>query len=123
MILAEMMRISKDDVICDMAETYHILDIRSVRLTTLSTLAVGLRESSRIKMRISGAKAEVNTLLLASIADRLGIMLWRETKDGRKGINQPKLLVNEMTKTRKNDIVGYSTGADFLAERKRLMDG
>lgn len=118
-----MMRIGKDELICDFAETYHILDMRGLKPTLMATLAAGLREDSRIMMKLSGAKTDTKTLLLASISDRIGLRLWQNTKDGQKGINQPGSIVTEITRDRKNDVVGYASGADFLAERKRLMNG
>lgn len=118
-----MIRVGREELICDFAETYHIYDLQTIRPSMLATLAVGLRSDSRIKMKLAGTKTDVKTLLLASISDRLGLLLWRETKDGHKGSNQPKSIVEELEKEHKTEVVGYQSGADFLAERKRLLNG
>lgn len=118
-----MIRVGKDELICDFAETYHIIELRSLRPSMLATLAAGLRENSRIKMKIAGTKIDLKDMLLASITDKLGILLWKKTKDGNKGINPPKLVVSELTMEKEKEIVGYSSGADFLKERERLLNG
>lgn len=118
-----MMQTGREELICDFAETYHIINMRELKPTMMATLAAGLREDSRIMMKLSGAKTDTKTLLLASISDRIGLQLWQKSRDGQKGMNQPKSIVTEITRDRKNDVVGYSNGADFLAERKRLMNG
>lgn len=38
----------EDALICDLAETYHVLDYRSLPLLTAATLASGLRSDARI---------------------------------------------------------------------------
>ena len=118
-----MIRVGKDELICDFAETYHIIELRSIRPSMLATLAAGLRNNSRIKMKMAGTKIDLKDMLLASITDKLGIMLWQKTKDGNKGINPPKLVITELMTEKKNEIVGYASGADFLKERERLLNG
>ena len=58
-------------VICDLAETYQIYDYRSLPVQLVATLSAGLRDNSRIKMRLSGAPCSQEVLLLAMIADRV----------------------------------------------------
>ena len=53
-----MIRLDRDALICDLAETYHIYDMRSLPLQTVATLSAGLRDDSRIKMKAGG----VNTV-------------------------------------------------------------
>lgn len=43
-----MIATDQDALICDMAETYGIFDLQALPVATLATLAVGLRENSRI---------------------------------------------------------------------------
>ena len=61
-----------DELTCDMAETYGVFDIKRVPVKLLATLAVGLREDSRVKMAKRGARVDDKTLLLAQIVDMLG---------------------------------------------------
>ena len=64
-----------DELVCDMAETYRIFDIKRVPASLAATLAVGLRDDSRVKQAKSGAndrqRVSDNTLMLAYIVDLL----------------------------------------------------
>ncbi len=90
-----MLVIDEQALICDLAETYSIYDYRSLTPIQVATFSVGLREDSRIKLKMSGNKVSLETTLLAMINDRLAILLWSKTKDGEKNQNRPKL-VTEM---------------------------
>lgn len=66
-----MMELDEGALICDLAETYQIYDYRSLPLKTVATLSAGLRDDSRIKLRVAGMPCSQETLLLAMIADRI----------------------------------------------------
>jgi hypothetical protein len=89
-----MMENYPDELACDMAETYGIFDIKRVPVKLLATLAVGLRENSRVKMAKSGVKVDDQTLMLAIIADCLRWIQWSKTQDGIDGKNMPERLIN-----------------------------
>ncbi len=72
----------EDDLICDFAQTYHILDWRGLPLPLAATLASGLPGDSRCKLRITGAAVPLQTMLLASLTDQVSLMLWRYAKEG-----------------------------------------
>ena len=84
----------EDALICDLAETYHIYDYRSVPVKLLATLASGLRDDARIKIKLRNDKVSFNTFLLCSIVDQLNLFLWGQSKDGLKGVNRPKSIVD-----------------------------
>ena len=116
-----MIRTSENDLICDLAETYHVYNWRALPPFTVAALAVGLRDSSRIKMRLSGARYPTETLLLAGIADRLSILIWQNTQDGRKGRNKPKMIVEQMQKpAAKPDTEVYNTAEEYEAAREKI---
>lgn len=48
-------------------------------------------------MILSEQKVPTDTLLNAMIADRLNILVWMKTKDGSKGRNRPKSIVDALT--------------------------
>ena len=48
-------------------------------------------------MILSEQKVPTDTLLNAMIADRLNILVWMKTKDGSKGRNRPKSMVDALT--------------------------
>ena len=69
-----MLRIDRDALICDMAETYHVYDIQGIPVETFATLAAGLRDDSRIRMRVGGIEYVPPIILLARIADSLALI-------------------------------------------------
>lgn len=128
MSLANMMRVDEEALICDLAETYHILDdIGLLPARKVAVLSVGLRESSRIKMKMIGTPVPNDILLLAQIIDRLNILIWRETKDGHKGINRPEsiaeaLLHPEKMQTKKINVSSFASPEDFWEARQMIID-
>ena len=60
-----------DELTCDMAETYGVFDIKRVPVKLLATLAVGLRDDSRVMMANRGALVDTKTILLAKLLDML----------------------------------------------------
>lgn len=118
-----MIREDEDALICDLAETYHIYDYRQLPADKVAVLSCGLREDSRIKMKLSGSKVPIDTLLLAGISDKLGLLLWSKTEDGHKNINRPQSIVSSLidTKPKENETLVYETGEDFLNSRKELI--
>lgn len=111
---------SEDELICDLAETYHIYDIRSFTAEYIATLVIGLRDSSRIKLKASGLRVEIDTLLLAHIADNTAINFYAKTKDAKSGKNRPKSLVKTFCSDPNKELKQYENGADFLEEWRRL---
>lgn len=109
-------------MICDLAETYGIYDYRALPIQTIGTLVSGLRDDSRTKMKLSGMETKLDQMILATIADRLGLLVWMQTKDGQKGRKRPKSILEALqgTKVKEEDIETFDSGNDFEKERKRL---
>lgn len=107
----------KDALICDLAETYGIYDYRALPASRLATLAVGLREDSRIKMRLMGAKASKTDLLLAAMVDRLSMLLWMNSEDGKNGTNRPPSILSVILGTEQEDkaVEAFESDQDFEA--------
>lgn len=108
---------------CDLAETYGLLNWEAVPVATLAMLAVGLRENSRIKMRLSGRPTPTETLLLAAALDRLSTLVWFQTKDGQAGTNKPKSLVAVLlgdTQETSRDVQSYETSEEFEQAWRRI---
>lgn len=112
-----MIKLDEDALICDLAETYNILDYKKLALNKLAILACGLRDDSRIKLKMSDNILSPNQLLLAGIQDRLSLIVYSKTKDAEKGINYPKLVFDNL----ENKIDGFTSGEDFMKERERIM--
>ena len=110
-------------LICDFAETYGVLDWKALPLRTAAALASGLRDDSRIKMRLAGVKADQETLLLAAAVDRLSLLLWAKTKDAEKGRNRPISIFDKLTgqteKEETDEFNSYDSPDAFMEAWKR----
>ena len=104
---------------CDMAETYGVFDFEGLPARKLAALAVGLRENSRIKMKMAGEKATQQDVMQAAIVDRLSLLLWAQTKDGQNGTNRPKSIVDLLLNAQQEP-VGFDTPEEFEAEWARI---
>jgi|SRR5699024_5789040 len=118
--------ISKDEdaLICDLAETYQIYDYRQLPASKVAVFASGLRDDSRIKMKLINQTVSLENLLLAGISDSLNELMWSKTKDGQKGINKPDSMVAILTnkkQDKKDDVVVFDSGEDFVKMRNQLI--
>ena len=125
MTLASMINFDEDALVCDLAETYHIYDYRSLPVHLVATLSAGLRDDSRIKMAAAGVPATQDTLLLATIADRVEAFRYGFSEDASKGINQPislvALLYGEKPERRnKSGVMSFATIDEFEATLARI---
>lgn len=118
-----MIKADKNALICDLAETYHIYDYNQMPPSQVAIFAIGLRNDSRIKLKMTGAKFPIDTLLLSAITDAVRLLLWSKTKDGSKGINQPKSILSGLYQRDSEKVTSYSSGKDFEMARKRLLEG
>lgn len=117
-----MLNTDEDAVICDLAETYQIYDYKDMPPDKVAIFCSGLRDDSRIKLKMTGQKVKLDTMLLASIVDRLSILVWTKTKDGQKGRNQPKSIVDSINKPVKvKEELVFATGEDFEKARNKIL--
>lgn len=119
-----MIKIDEAALICDLAETYQIYDYRRLPPTMVAVFSCGLGPESRIKMKLSGQKVPLDTLLMAGINDRLSLLLWAKTKDGQKGKNRPESLVDALTgekQIKTDEIVSFDSGEEFEKSRAKLL--
>lgn len=124
MILAAMLERSEDSLICDLAETYHIYNMRSFSASYIAILAAGLREDSRVMMLFSGNKIRPSLLLQAASLDKLALLWWAETKDGQKNRNRPESVVESLTKENKQTEeppIVFESAEDFNKTREEMI--
>ena len=95
------MAVCEDELICDFAEVYHIYDYRALPADYTATLCAGLRESSRVMMKVSGGKINLMQTLLARAVDELAFQSWAKTRDGQKNRNRPKSVLEALTQDQK----------------------
>ncbi len=116
----------EEAVICDLAEYYHIYDYTEKPPLFIATLICGLRDGSRVVSELTDNKLPTNTFLLAGILDSMRNLVWMNSEDGRKNVNRPQLILPILlgqTKSEKEDVTGYSSGAEFEAARKKIING
>jgi len=112
-----MIRLDEDALICDLAETYHIFDYRSLPVQLVATLSAGLRENSRIMLKVTDSKVGLDTYLLAAIADNLTLFRAGFSKDNRRKL----VLFTDVIKSEpKQKTRSFKTAAEFDAALKRI---
>ncbi len=117
-----MLRVDEDAVICDFAETYHVYDLYALEPGYAATLAAGLRDSSRIKMRLSGLRVTPEAYLLACVVDRLSMILWSRSKDGQRNRNRPKMLTDQLSGEKKTSgVKAFSDGSAFDRAKAQIL--
>lgn len=116
-----MMGLDENALICDLAETYGILDYTRVPVQTLGILCSGLRADARIVQKMMGINADMKSILLARIFDGVQLMLWSRTKNPTEA-NRPRSIAETMFQ-KEQKYEGYNTGADFMKARAEMLKG
>lgn len=114
------MKDNEDLIICDLAETYNVIDYKKLPLSKVAILVYGLRDNSRLKMKIFKSKMETKDYLLAGIFDRLTLLVYANTKDAQKGRNKPKLLLDMISKE-KDNINSFNSSEDFEKAKAKIL--
>ena len=119
-----MLSTDRDALLCDLAETYHIYSFDQVPLRTLAILACGLRDNSRIIMKLSGNKLTFDQMIEVSILDMLKVLLWMQTEDGHRGRNRPESILSTYIESKKdNETMGFASPEDFERARQAIIEG
>ena len=114
-----MLSVDKGALICDLAETYNILDYHRVPVRLLGTLVSGLRENSRIVMKIEGRKASVETIWLARIYDVL-CAVFSDEKHPHKPVAIQMYTQTEEEENKK-PCRSFESFEDFLKAREKFI--
>lgn len=80
----------EQELICDLAETYHIFDYRSLPVKLVATLSSGLRDDSRTKLKLKNEKYAPEIAILAMLVDRLAVI-----QHGLFNIKQKPVLITD----------------------------
>lgn len=113
----------EDSLVCDLAEVYHIFDYKLLPASKVATLSVGLRENSRIKMKMNNVRHSLDTVLLAAAVDRMSLLLWIQTVDGAKGVNKPLSILDQLLEKEENkEIESFESPEDFINEWNKLAN-
>lgn len=77
-------------------------------------MTVGLRADSRVMMLASGMTVSQETLLLAEIADRVGLFMYGFSDGAKKGSKPPALIVDKLLGGKKTEgIEKFKTAEEF----------
>ncbi len=117
-----MIALDEDSLICDLAQTYQIYDYKQLPVSKVAVFSLGLKQDSRIKMKLSGESVPLETILLAGMLDRLSLLLWSKTKDASKGVNRPAMIISKLCKT-DEPMQAFSSGEEFERVRGELIGG
>lgn len=112
-----MIVLDEDALICDFAETYHILNYRELPPTTAGVLACGLRDNSRIKLKMADVKVSLEDILLATIADKLENQMYQYAKaHGAKNIGELESILKRIQGEQKEEssLEAFESGEDFM---------
>lgn len=119
-----MIATDENALICDLAETYHIFDYKSLPLSKVATFCVGLRTDSRIKMKMNNVSYSLDTILLAAITDKLSILAWQNTNDATNGINRPKSILSQLLGEKDdNDVESFESPKEFERTWNSIING
>lgn len=123
-----MLNTDEDAVFCDIAETYHLFDWSTVSVTTLARLASGLRDSSRIMLKLGGQHVPIERLLMAMVADNTAYTAWSNTQGAHDHPdNPPERIVPVMLgmeqKKNSRTVQSFRTAEEFEAKLEKLRSG
>lgn len=114
--------LDEDALICDFNEYYHILDFRELPVRLQAVLACGLRDDSRIMMKMSGQKMSIGTMLQAAALDELAFLAWTKTKDAEKGRNRPESVLTKLLgEEKESEIQSFSSADEFERKRREIL--
>ena len=109
-------------MICDLAETYHVYDYKSLPVELVATFVSGLRDDSRLYKQVNNLKvSSFEEYLLINIFDDLNWLCWTKTKDGKKNRNKPQTFMERLNKQiEKSKIIAFSSGEEFMNRYMKL---
>ena len=108
-----MLKAHKDDLICDLAETYNIYDYTVFLPRYIATLAAGLKDDSRTVQAVTGTNTDLTGVLLAQIATMLSGFFHEKPIDYMEIISGEK---------QEKELVGYDSPEEFWAARQAIID-
>lgn len=122
MFLADILNDSEDLMICDLAETYGILDYKQIKPNILAVLVIGLPKDSRIMRKVSNAKLGYKDSVLALIFDALQVIAYNQGH--KKGAKRPESLYKRLTaEDKKDEYMTFTSPEEFERWRKEHING
>lgn len=109
-------------MICDLAETYHILNYRELSPQLVATLVLGLGDNSRVRRYFSKTKVTLEQILMAIMADNLQFIAWSKTKHKK---NKPKSILKKLIDLdeQKEELESFETPEEFEEYMRNIKNG
>lgn len=109
----------EDALICDLAETYGVMNMEELPVDLLATLSCGLRENSRIKQKLNNTNLSTELAILSLILDATNRVAWLNSADGQKGIHRPQSAFKMLTASKQNqDLMTFDSGDELMEQIK-----
>lgn len=108
-----------EELVCDLAEVYHIYDIKAHDLLYIAILAKGLDVNSRVFAKINGFKVRYGMAQQLLTNDILNLLLWSKTDDGMHNRNRPKSMYDSCIE-REDEHISFTSSEDFRKARDDL---
>ena len=89
----------------------------------VATFCVGLRDDSRIKLKMSGMKVPLHVILSAIAVDQLKLLVWSKTKDAEKGMNRPNPISLMFMDKTEDDNLSFSSSEEFEKAKSEILKG
>lgn len=107
---------------CDLAQTYHILNMKELPVQRVALFSIGLRNNSRIKIKMMNLNQSFETTLLAKAVDELSMSNWIKT--GAKKERKPNLILPKLLNVEKEEkeTVGFKTVEEFEQAKKLIIE-
>lgn len=123
-----MLSAGEDDFLCDMAETYGVLEPRRLGAARLGILAAGLGEDARVRRRLAGARGGLEAQLLAAVLDQLALLRWQLAGGGDR--QRPASVLAQLfarpggqEQTPGAELCSFDSPAAFEKARARALKG
>lgn len=116
-----MLNTDKDALECDLAETYGIYEFEALHPLKVATFSCGLRDNSRIKMRLAEMKIPTETMLLASAVDQLNFIAWSKTEGAQHGDGRPQSIVAALLNPQEKEFESFTSASEFEAMRNMIL--
>ena len=119
-----MIKLDASALQCDLAETYRIYDMKELPLQKVALFSYGLRDNSRIKLRMAGLDTSFETLMLVKAVDHLALIQWLNTSDARTGKNRPESMLMKILKKeeKEKETLAFSNGEEFQKKWKEITE-
>lgn len=117
------LRAYKHDIICDLAQYYHIYDYHAYKPSYIYILVDGLQDNSRFKLKLNGMKTTTETMLSAIACDYLAKLWWSKTEDAEHGRNKPISILSQLLEDNadNNEKDGFDSIEEFNNARSHLL--